>query len=211
MKKGLLLLFIFSTFNSFAQETTIGLRLGLNASKIKTEGFGNTKNIAAVNVFVPVNIPVAGNFSIQPELGIIQKGGKSSASDGSYAASAKVKQTYVEIPILAKYTMEVISELKACVFLGPSLGYALMGKTKLWENDGGDISEEVAKIDFKREGIRRIDIGFNLGAAALYELGDGDLTFDIRVQPGLSSMNKESSVAVKNMSVILSLGYIIKI
>jgi hypothetical protein len=212
MKRCILSLFLLASFNLLAQETTIGLRLGVNASKFKIEG-GNSsiQNIMAVNAFVPVNIPISGNFSLQPEFGVIQKGVKSTAFDGDYSAKIKQKLTYVEMPVLAKYTMQLIPKLQASAFLGPSLGYCLTGKVKYWENDAGTISEETEKTDFKRDNIRRIDLGFNIGAAAFYELGDGNVTFDIRLQPGISDLNKASFIAVKNMSFIMSLGYIIKL
>lgn len=217
MKKIALLLFFLTSFNLLAQETTFGLRLGINASKFKVEDedyydYDKPIAIGRPNIFMLLNIPVTENFSFQPEFGIIQKGIQSKYKDDGYSATYKQLFTYLELPILGVYTMEVAPKLQASAFLGPGLGFAVGGKAKSVENDYGDIYKEEIKVNFKNDYVNRVDISLIIGGSVLYEIGPGKAVFDLRFQPSFTNINKDpDDYFVKNRSFSVSVGYILPI
>ncbi|QHT66010.1 PorT family protein [Rhodocytophaga rosea] len=127
-----------------------------------------------------LSIPVTSDnfFTIQPELLYIQKGAKFATN----LATTRVGDTYInyfELPVLAKINFGGES-FKLYVNGGPSVSYALFGKTNNTDIEFGD----GADVSFNN----RIDLGLQFGGGIGIKAGPGDILLDARYGLGLSNL-----------------------
>ena len=148
----------------------------------------------ALGGFLTFNI--SGDFSVQPELLFVQKGTKWSDGD----AKAVFRLTYLEIPILAKYSFAVGTNMKASVFAGPALALKV-GATTYVEVGGESITEDLDEA-------KGMDLGLAFGAGMEWPLGNNVVTFDIRYTLGLSNcMEFEGEdFNIKNSAILFLAG-----
>jgi hypothetical protein len=151
-----LAIFAFGFANAQSEEIKFGVKAGLNQSNFS----GDADSDAKIGGYVGglVDIPLAGNFHIQPEL-LFQ-------SEGAEDASL----TYARIPVMAKYYIMENLSLQA----GPEFGFKI----------GGDdlIDDATKSIDFAFAGGAAyefsfglfVDARFNAGLANISEIDDVD-------------------------------------
>jgi|JI71714CRNA_FD_contig_71_2501672_length_696_multi_3_in_0_out_0_1 hypothetical protein len=190
MKKFLTITLVLCSVIIYAQ-TSIGLRAGLNFSKVNLSGDDVTaedtdplKNISGLNIAIPIEFKLSNKFAIQPEVSFSQRGFKYKVDFLGLPLSVRTKYNYLEVPVLAKLSLGG-EKNKFNVLVGPSFGYALSGNY----NDG----EESLKIDFKEEGVKRFDFGAQFGLGATF----GNFFVDARYLLGLANLNDESTLDVK--------------
>ncbi|CAM4259125.1 porin family protein [Zobellia nedashkovskayae] len=139
-------------------EISFGGKAGINFTTLLGENADNTS--AKVGAFIGgvVEIPVADNFYVQPELVF--------ALQGADLGPSNVSLVYVQIPLMAKYhiTDEVAVEL------GPQVGFLL-----------GDNWDE----DLNGQDTNSTDLGINLGGG--YRM-DENFYFQLRLGFGLSKV-----------------------
>lgn len=214
MKKTVLLLiaFIGSITYSIAQDINVGVRLGVTSAKFK--GVDDeldfdevVKRLNSVSFAVPIEIKISDKFSFQPELAFVSRGFRAVIDERKsldYFASVSYKINYFELPLLAKGNFEQ-DKIRFSVYAGPSIGFALNGKIKYYENDEGDIDRDSETFDLKDSDINRIEIGLNLGGMASYEVGPGRAFVDLRLQTGLTKVSDD----IRSNLFGLSFGYLI--
>ena len=192
------MLFIFTT-NAFAQ-ISVGFRTGYQLNNVyTTEGFGaiapNFLTTDEANLGLVVDIPIAGGFSVQPELAYVTKGfglkqgGETELLGVPIPLNAKVetKIRYVEMPVLAKYKFGD-NAFKAYLAAGPSLSYATSGQldtkvTALLEFDLGSVP-----LDLSKEKYQRFDIGATFVVGLQYDFGPISAFADARYTKGFSEL-----------------------
>ena len=86
-------------------------------------------------------------FAIQPELLYTMKGAKGTCEWDGLCEEWKDKLTYLEIPVLAKFTIPTEGKIAPNLFIGPALGILLSAKYE-WEIDG-ESDEQDLKEDNK--------------------------------------------------------------
>lgn len=214
MKKTLLLFvaLIGSTTLSIAQDINVGVRLGVISTKLTVDDddldFDEiSKRNTAISFAIPLEVKISDKFSFQPEFAFVSKGFRAvidERKDLDYYASITTKINYFEVPLLAKANFEQ-DKLRFSVYAGPSLGFALNGKFKYYENDEGDIDRDTDKIDIADSDINRIEIGLNLGGMASYEVGPGRAFVDLRIQTGITKVADD----LRSNVFGLSFGYLI--
>ena len=84
---------------------------------------------------------------------------------------------------------------------GPTFGYAVAGSV----SPDGEPKEKFTDEDW--EYIERFEFGVNVGIGFGYNVGPGYLYLDTRYMQGLSNLDTEEDVTIKNKGVILSLGF----
>lgn len=110
-------LFLYSPNTSAQNNTTVGLKGGLNYST-----FNNTDNVEykaglLAGTFINIKIPES-PVAIQPELLFAQYGANIEDSDGKFSVN------YVQLPVLAEfYYGDEYSSTRPKVFFGPYLGF----------------------------------------------------------------------------------------
>lgn len=191
--------FCLSMMTLFATaQTSFGLRLGSTWSNVNTStAIGNaTPNFKSLNGFsigAFAEIPVAANFSIQPEIGFTRKGFVLNEGfdaplfgvDLPVGVTAETKFDYLEVPILAKYSFGE-DKLKAYVAVGPNIGYALNGRVDTKTNLLVDINLGSTNINLADEDFNRVELGATGAAGVSYDAGFATLFMDARYNHGFT-------------------------
>ena len=177
---------------SRAQNSSFGLKAGLNMANLTSEPEGHSYDIktgVAMGGFL--TYPLSDDIALQPELLYTQKGNEIESLDyssggGDYATTV-IKLDYIEIPILAKYSISPGESACPFVFVGPSIGI-LMG----------------AKVDSEdlKDFCKSTDIGLVLGGGVELESG---VSIDLRYDMGMTKAFDEGNS--KNTVISLMVGY----
>jgi len=187
--KKLLIVGLLSIVSSaaFAQaEVSLGLKAGVNLSKLNTDDAdSNTKNITGFHggAFVLFKLTKIG---IQPELLFSQQGTK---VDDVSLGEQDLKMSYITIPIMLKFYLAAGFNIQA----GPQFGFLN--------------SAELEGVGDVKDGIKSSDVSANVGLAWDAPFG---LVLDARYNIGLSDINDgftTSTEAVKSGVFQFSLGY----
>ena len=212
---GTLSLMLLLPIPSLAQEIRGGLKLGLNMANIHGTDVTNFENVTEESWGSKIGFCVGGYitfkigemFAIQPEAFYTMKGAKIETTLLGETVKAKLKFSYLEIPVLAKLLIPTQSNVKPSLFVGPTLAIKLSGKA--WAEYAG-VSDE-ANI----EDMKGIDFGLIIGAGIDFGLGaasKGKITADLRYVLGLTTIYKplvegEEILDVKNGVFSLMIGY----
>ena len=213
MKKSTLLiytLFLGVTVMAQTEKVKLGVKAGLNISSLTfDESELNSSNKTGFTAGVMVEIPLAKNFSIQPELLYSQQGTKISFSDSEVTNShykSTIDLNYLNIPVMLKYY--VLKGLS--VQAGPQIGILLKANNKYQDNFLGYENRE--SFDLK-EYSTGIDTSVNLGLG--YQFKDKFYT-DLRYNISYSNVFKEGDVNhfinndMKNRVFQITIGYFFK-
>ncbi|MHB8054941.1 MAG: porin family protein [Candidatus Aminicenantales bacterium] len=147
---------------------------------------------------------LARSFSLQPEILFVEKGTKGSGTSGGVAWSDVLRLTYLEIPILARYSYIESKKLTVFGYAGPAVAVRI-GATRHWEWGNESGTEDIANM-------KRMDFGLVLGEAVEMLSGRNIATIDVRYTMGLGNcFIKESPLdpPVKNgaLQVLVGLGF----
>jgi hypothetical protein len=159
-----------------------------------------------------VNLQFTEEFSIQPELLYIRKGGKQDLEVGTtiggslpldFSGELKWKLDYLEIPVLLKYTVPTEGSFAPSFFAGPAIGF--LATSNLGVGIMG-FSEDV-DIGFLTAGV---DFGVVVGAGFNIDLGPTKfITVDGRYSLGFADWTDEPLIDVvelKNSGVEIMAG-----
>jgi opacity protein-like surface antigen len=207
MKKNVLLVALI-VFSITIHAQTIIPKIGFTVAKIAAseEGDGENKSKLGLTLGAAVEIPFKDNFSFQPELLFIQKGGKYTYSEDDESSETKETINYLEIPVLFKVTFGDATKFYANA--GPSFGFAIGGKYKYEENIDGDTDSESGDLKFgsgEEDDYKGLDLGFQLGGGVL--IADKYI-IDLRYGLGLSNISneEEGDFTLKNRVLQITFG-----
>jgi hypothetical protein len=188
MKKMAIILALLLATSAFAQGISFGVKGGVNYTSLSGDdvpdglgwklGFGGGV-VAALNVM--------DMFVIQPEVLYTMKGGEDPDEEYSFDL------TYVEVPVLLKYSVPMEGMISPNFFVGPSLGILM--------------SAEFAEEDVKDD-LKTMDFGVVVGAGVDFDMGTGKVTLDGRYTLGLMSIDDSGEEQDwKNGAISVMLGY----
>lgn len=210
MKKSMLIigaLFLSVTVMAQTEKVKLGLKAGLNLSSLSfDESELNSSNKTGFTAGIMVEVPLAKNFSLQPELLYSQQGTKSSFSDNEVTNShykSTIKLNYLNIPVMLKYYLSKGLSLQA----GPQIGILLKANNKYQDNFLGYENRESFNL---KEYATGIDTSVNFGLG--YQFKDKFYT-DVRYNISYSNVFKEGDVNhfinndMKNRVFQITLGY----
>ena len=206
MKKLFLGLGLVAGTFAFAQTTPqFGLKAGINVASISKDGYDDAKAKVGFAGGAFVNIPVAEQFSIQPEVMYSQMGSKVTKSvsrtflGNTYEArsTAKLNLDYVTVPIMFQFRATPAFYIEA----GPEFGFLTSAKAKDINTTYVNGSPENSSTNTS-EDMKDSFSGFNMGAA----LGLGyDITpnfgINARYVAGFTDINKKDSNTNGNTSL----------
>lgn len=200
MKKLFLGLAVVASSLTFAQ--TFGVKGGLNVSSMsKDEALDDQKSKIGFNAGAFVNIPVATNFSVQPELLYSNYGSKSDwrnpLNDDRISSAAHLD--YLAVPVMLQYNLIPNLYVEA----GPEFGFLLSAKNKLKNETTGDTITESG--DYK-DNLNSFNVGLGLGAGYYFTPNFG---ITARYIAGLTDIAKDRQIgdAVKNNVFQVGLAY----
>ncbi|WP_264553602.1 porin family protein [Flavobacterium sp. N2038] len=192
MKRIILVTIVLMAFGfTNAQSTRYGVKGGLNVSGI-TGYAEDTKTLIGFHVGGFAEIKVIEKLAIQPEFLFSTQGTVIEGFNGD--SNTTVKVNYLNIPVLAKYSISNAFTVEA----GPQIGFLLSAKTR-----GEDVSDLYKSTDF----------GFNLGCG--YNFTE-NISVGARYTIGLTDVNDASdeslypdlyNASFKNSNFALSLAY----
>ncbi|WP_336962093.1 porin family protein [Chryseobacterium contaminans] len=174
MKKILFGLALVAGTFSFAQKTSnntasspvrFGLKAGLNVSSFTESGW-NSKAGFYAGAFA--NIPVAQDFSVQPEVLYSGMGAKAKAD-----SDVKANLDYIAVPVMFQYNALPNLYLEA----GPQFGFLVGAKVK-YKSNSVDVKDETKGFDF----------GLGLGAGYYFTQNIG---VNVRYVAGLTDIAKD--------------------
>ncbi|MCK4538309.1 MAG: PorT family protein [Candidatus Krumholzibacteria bacterium] len=186
-------LVVFMTGAVSAEGMMFGIKGGLNMANI-TGDLEDTKMKMAFGGGVWVNFAVTETFSIQPELFLMNKGVKADIDE-----DAGIKLSYIDIPILGKFSVPTEGNFGFNFFGGPYIGF-LMSAEAYYEDEEEDIKDFTESLDY----------GLVFGAGFDYMLESGCITFDARYALGLANLAKDDEgddESIKNAGIQILVGY----
>ncbi|WP_038028661.1 porin family protein [Thermonema rossianum] len=205
MKKLLLTLAAGALFFGAQAQISIMPKAGVSLASTAYKSAGESdktdmKTGFAFGVAAPIS--VSDQFSVQPELLYIQKGGEEKSN--GLTSSATIN--YLEIPVMARAHFGGFY-----VGAGPYLGIALGGKAKI--DDGSASIEADLNIgtDEAEDDVKPTDFGMYFGLGYGFEVGSGKLVLDARYGLGLSNIQPggDSDNFSKNRNIAITVGYAI--
>lgn len=217
---------LFTTSNLTHAQTKVGIKAGVNFSNVIVENENgnkeNTQSIPGMLLGFTVDIPVTGDFYIQPAI-LYSRKGFEQKTGGFYgsATNFKVKAEYIEVPIIMLYKPRVGTG-RLLVGAGPYIGYGSSGN---WRSDthvviGDIVIGDKGDVIFRNDAVnggnlesytygRPLDYGANFLAG--YEFF-GQLSVQFNAQVGLANLVPEFSGIdgrgkLNNKGFGISLGY----
>lgn len=193
------LLVVACSFSLMAQ-INVGAKVGYQLNNVyTTEGLGaiapNFLAIDEASYGLVVEIPVAGGFSFQPELGFTTKGfGLKQGLDVPVFgvdlplnASAETRVKYVEVPLLAKYKFGE-EDFQAYVAAGPNLGYASSAQIDTRVNALLDFDLGSVPLNLDNINYERFDVGATVAVGFQYNFGPVVAFADARYNRGFTEL-----------------------
>ena len=193
-----------------AQTITSGVRVGLDFGTVPNAGQVVDQVAVSPSIDVSaktgltgggfVQIGIDDRFSFQPELLLVMKGAKLAQAGNAGTVTAGV--TYLEFPLLARYTGFVTDNIRGSVVSGPT--FALVAGTK------ADLKgpEETRKLDIDNA-VGNRDVGLAFGGG----LESGPYLIDVRYTIGLSDIASKTyphDDSLKNRVLAITIGMLFR-
>jgi len=202
----------------FSQETgkvKYGLFGGINVSKLTAsasgQGTSSSDSKVGPNFGVLAEIPVGGDFAIQPEVSYSNMGWKENETDideNTTVDNARYNMNYLSIPVLVKY--KITNTLRngngLAVFLGPQYGYLLSANLKGSNTNGSaDIKKAFKSSDFSAVAGVEYFLPQGIGLSLRYQFGIMNVFG--KEANDLLNADAGSNVSVRNNALTLTVGY----
>lgn len=180
---------------------TFGVRAGVNFAKQNNMDDGGDNNFrTGFHVGATADINIVRSFSVNTGVLYIQKGYKRDYSDYRGSIKTRNSATYIEIPVLASYRIELSDAAVFQLNLGPYFAYGTNGSLKV-TNTIGDESYEISSFD-KYDGLKKFDTGISVGVAVVYSNIYMGASYE-RSFVNVSNTNQK----FQNGNILVTLGY----
>ena len=188
-----------------AQQARFGFSGGTVLSRINTKVDNqkdNSDSRLGFTLGVMGDVPLGGQFSFQPALNFLQKGGKETQEIGGTKETYTVILNYLEVPF--NFVFRSKGEKGHFIAgLGPVLSYGISGKAKYSAN--GQTNSETLHFG-DNSGIKAFEFGGNIQAG--YESSNGILV-TLGYNTSLSNLSSNSQSSFKNNYFGLRIGYLL--
>jgi hypothetical protein len=135
-------------------------------------------------------------FSLQPEILYVMKGLDGGIERSSIVVDYSAHFDYVEIPVLAKFTLAGKSRFTPYFFAGPGVGINLAADVDIESADEGTGESQIGSSDWS--GImNKTEFTFSFGGGCRYAIGLGGITADARFDLGLSNVYSGGEVTTE--------------
>ena len=188
-------------------QVVAGLKTGLNLADFvgndADPGAGSTKaQKAGFAIGGYVIFPVNRYFKVQPEFLISGKGAVYKSSVLGVHYESRIKLTYLEIPVLARFDIESRSGAKPAILVGPSFGIKVSAQSE--SRAIGSSSTDTA------ENIKTLDPGIVLGGVVEIPAGAGAFSLEARYTRSLVTISESTggrTPDIRNSVISIMLGY----
>lgn len=204
MKKLVFVVALFSFAIAQAQDVNFGAKAGVNFASLGGDDTEGLDGKTGFHLGLVAEFPLAENFAFQPELLYSSQGAKGEESESymgyTYSAKATLKLDYINLPLLAKYTVTPGFSIHA----GPQLGFLINSEADYEVTMDGQTESETEDLKDDTKGF-----DFALAAGVGYQLEMG-VFFNARYNVGLSNIwdvEGEDDYSQQNNVFQLSVGY----
>jgi len=190
-------------FNHSNAEQYYGLRLGVNFATLSSDNVDYDMNSRSGLAFGAVyGFQLANSMPLWLELGLYysEKGGKTSwaYADPTQQSrlveqTVKTRMTYLEAPVVMKYSFDVMDDFCIQPFLGGYFALGVGGKTK-------EYGARESYSSFKN--MNRFDGGIRIGCGMEYQMAYLELGFDF----GIANISKDDFTSVRNRTFFMTAG-----
>lgn len=185
-----------------------GIRAGATFATLGGSDISNAKTRTSFVGGVYATWPVAGGFSLQPELLYSMQGTKGEGSSDGTAVSGTLQMDYIQIPLLGRYTFPMSGQTHPYVALGPSFGFQM--KCDVSGTSGiatasmscGDFNDQFGGLDRKR-----FDLSGVLEAGVDFRLQMMQLTVGGSYAHGFIDAFKDANVRNRVWSIFAGIGF----
>jgi hypothetical protein len=188
----------------------LGIRGGVNLSKFVGEDAGS-ESMKGMNFGASLTLLSVGPVSIGPEVYYAKKGGEFDPATAT-AESLEFELSYLEVPLLARFTFPLGERLSMYVGGGPVYGWNLDCTFSAATDPNAEAREcgqQFSTFDTAMESADKgivANVGLNLPVLG----GFGGLHLDARLVRGLDRLienDAEEGPDLKNQAITLMLGY----
>jgi hypothetical protein len=158
-----------------------GFKTGLytaNTTEIPA-GWSNTSFRTGFAGGVYLDYATSDWFSLRPEVLYVMKGFDGIAARGSSATNFKGAFSYIEIPVLATYTVRTGGRAMPYFFFGPSIGINLSANVDIEQTNSRTHRTATGSMDYS-DVLSRTEFGLAFGAGCAVKAGPGAITLDGR-------------------------------
>ncbi len=137
------------SFSQEAKRITWGIHAGVNLSNISDKENGMKADYKSMAGFIgglDVELPISDYITIQPELNFSQLGAKQNI-DTLGNITAKLKENYLSLPVLVKFT---VPNTGLGIYVGPQYSYLLSAKAT-GNVDGSNTSATTSLTDYYKK------------------------------------------------------------
>jgi hypothetical protein len=144
----------------------------------------------AGGLFVEYPLGTSG-VSLQPEVLYVMKGAKGETTMDDVTFTRKLKNDYIEVPVLVKYNFTTAGKAAPFMFVGPVAAFNISSKS-----EDKNPPDDPSFGDFDIENAKGFDFGLTIGGGLGLAMGQtGKLTFDLRYTLGLGDVFDDVAVA----------------
>jgi hypothetical protein len=153
----LMLMILLTSVTTFAQQTKIGFTAGAAFSKLKAKADNVSFSYdfkLGITAGLFVDVPLSSNFSFQPALNLVQKGGSLKLE----SLSDKMTLNYLEVPLNFIYNTAATHGF--FIGAGPAMAFGLSGKDKT--TDGTESENDKIKFGSGEDEVKRFEFSANV-------------------------------------------------
>lgn len=179
-----------SRYNHDDTERYYGLRLGLNIASLSSDVADMDMDSRAGLAFGAVyGFQLANSAPVWLELGAFysEKGGESKYNN------VKTRLTYLQVPVVCKYSFDIADDFYIQPFLGGYVAVGFAGKTK-------DYNKHESSSSYNY--VNRLDGGLRIGCGVEYQMIYAEAGFDF----GLANISKDDFQSVRNRCFFINVG-----
>lgn len=206
MKKIIVIVCVcFLTMNVSAQ-ITWNAKGGIGAASAITSNGADAKLRIVGKIGAGIEVPLGHDFMLMPSLEAAWKGGKYKWNKAGYDGEENISTTYIQIPVLMAYRLNLSERWNMAIKAGPYFAYAVSGKDKQsFTYNGKRYSGNLDIFDSGEMGgktAKRFDVGVDVGVDFEYHRFVIGLEYEL----GFISMAPNDGT-LKNQALYLTVGY----
>jgi hypothetical protein len=172
-----------------------GIKAGVVMANMSGDGWDTIEEMDSVTIEKKSLMGMAGGLfvefplgtsgvSLQPEFLYVMKGSKGETTIEDVTFTRKLKNDYIEVPVLIKYNFTSAGKTSPFMFVGPVAAFNIASKVQ-----DQDPPDDPDFGDFDIENAKSLDFGLTIGGGLGLAMGQsGKLTFDIRYTLGLGDV-----------------------
>lgn len=206
-------------------QVAVGIKGGINFNNLHTtEALGELApdftNISEANFGLVAEYGITDQFAFQTELNFLKKGFTTKANlDNTelfginlpVGGRAETKFSYVEVPLLAKYSFGNTDGFQAYLTAGPTFGYATSGRIDTKARVLVDFDLGSTNINLDNINYNRFEVGATAGAGVSYATSFGKFFADARYSQGFTELYDFPLVdeKIKNKGFGVNVGFMV--